>query len=350
MEPAPADLDVQAYCRGLALQQIQMLTRLAETAMQLADAEGARALEAQAQARSSTDAAEPAAVMAREAGLAFARFARTVQQSLSLRSRAADHLCARAKDQDAALQTARKARRARHRDEVEFTLWLMINDEVEDLDQAEALQAELEGRVEELYENDDIRVEDRPVGSVMAGLACGLGLSEEWGRSAHCWPSTPRPARPAGSEAKIRAERARRRDAVVAAVERAFEDVPDPARIPGLRAGLAVRLQEPDVIEWLDTECTAVAADHLCRSLGIGVYFDDPDEDPRRPGDRRHRLISRYRGGGNVVAVSSAGRRGRVRAAPPGPEEPPCPPTRCPPPPRRKTPCCCGRMPMASPC
>ncbi|MBW8724555.1 MAG: hypothetical protein JF625_05290, partial [Inquilinus limosus] len=42
---ADPDLDVQAYCRSLALQQIQMLTRLAEIAMQLAEAEGVRAIE-----------------------------------------------------------------------------------------------------------------------------------------------------------------------------------------------------------------------------------------------------------------------------------------------------------------
>ncbi|KGM30495.1 hypothetical protein, partial [Inquilinus limosus] len=50
MKLAPQDLDVQAYCRSLALQQIQMLTRLAEIAMQLAEAEGARAIAAQARA------------------------------------------------------------------------------------------------------------------------------------------------------------------------------------------------------------------------------------------------------------------------------------------------------------
>ncbi|KGM31410.1 hypothetical protein, partial [Inquilinus limosus] len=50
MEPLPQDLDVQAYCRSLALQQIRMLTRLAEIAMQLAEAEGARAVAAQARA------------------------------------------------------------------------------------------------------------------------------------------------------------------------------------------------------------------------------------------------------------------------------------------------------------
>ncbi|MGF6227690.1 hypothetical protein QFZ27_001645 [Inquilinus ginsengisoli] len=34
---AAPDLDIQAYCHGLALQQAQMLTRLAEITMQLAE-------------------------------------------------------------------------------------------------------------------------------------------------------------------------------------------------------------------------------------------------------------------------------------------------------------------------
>src|SRR5687767_12755533 len=104
MEPAPADLDVQAYCRSLALQQIQMLTRLAEIAMQLAEAEGVRAVAAQVRAaepKADAAAVEAARAEAQEAGLAFSRFSRSVQRSLALRSRAADHLCARDKAQAA---------------------------------------------------------------------------------------------------------------------------------------------------------------------------------------------------------------------------------------------------------
>ncbi|MBW8724595.1 MAG: hypothetical protein JF625_05495, partial [Inquilinus limosus] len=117
--------------------------------------------------------------------------------------------------------------------------------------------------------------------SVMAGLACGLGLGEEWGRwGADGWPGTPRPARPAGSEARIAAERARRRDAAAAAVERVFPRL-DPARIDGIRAGLAVRLQETDVIEWLDTETTDTITERLWRSLGIEPYLSsDPPDKP----------------------------------------------------------------------
>ena len=112
----------------------------------------------------------------------------------------------------------------------------------------------------------------------MAGLACGLGIAEEWRRWAPGWPGLPNPARPAGSEAEVKAERDRRREAAVAAVERAFPDI-DPARIPGIRAGLAVRLQEADVVEWLDTESTFTVADRLCRSLGVDHFLclEDPD-------------------------------------------------------------------------
>ncbi|MGO1079271.1 hypothetical protein [Inquilinus sp. CA228] len=280
MEPAPADLDVLAYCRSLALQQIQMLTRLAEIGMQLAEAEGARALAAQSQAawpKADAAAVEAARAEAQEAGMAFSRFSRSVQRSLALRSRAADQLCAREKVQAADREAAQQARRDDHRNQVESTLGEIIWQEIKDRDRAATLQDELEERVEDLYDSDE-QVEDRPLGSVMAELACGLGLTEEWRLWARPWQTTPRPARPAGDEAEIQAERARRRDAASAAVEQAFAKL-DPARIPGLRAGLAVRLQEADVVGWFDTETIFSIAERLSRSLGIDPYLwlDDPD-------------------------------------------------------------------------
>jgi len=163
MEKAPEDLDIQAYCRRLALQQVEMLTRLAEMSMQLGDDEGARPLAAEAQAA-----------------------------------------------------------RAR---------------------------------------------------------AAGSKADEAAAVAARAGPSTRRPARSAGSPAEIQAIRAKRRKAVTAAVERDFAKYADPALIPALRAGLAVRLQEPDVVEMLDTETIAVAtaADRLCRSLGLGFKIYKPD-------------------------------------------------------------------------
>ena len=284
MEPAPADLDVQAYCRSLALQQIQMLTRLAEIGMQLAEAEGAHALAAQARSaepRADEASVEAARAEAREAGMAFTRFSRSVQRSLDLRARAADRLCVREKAQAADREEARQDRHDRHRAEVEDVLrdviWEVARDTGRD---AAALHHELEDRIEDLYEDEDVAVEDRPLGSVMAGLACGLGVTEEWRRHwARTRPGTPRPAKPAGDPAEIEAERARRRDAAVATIEQAFAKI-DPDRLAGLRAGLAVRLQEPDVIGWLDTQTTFTTADRLCRSLGINPYlwFEDLDE------------------------------------------------------------------------
>ncbi|WP_395677683.1 hypothetical protein, partial [Inquilinus sp.] len=104
-----ADLDVQAYCRSLALQQIQMLTRLAEIGMQLAEAEGTRALSAQARAaepKADATSVATARAEAQEAGLGFSRFSRSVQRSLSLRARAADQLCARDKTRAADREAA----------------------------------------------------------------------------------------------------------------------------------------------------------------------------------------------------------------------------------------------------
>jgi hypothetical protein len=277
MEMAPDVLDIEAHCRSLALQQMEMFTRIAEISMQLVEGEGARALDAQAQARAAapkSDEAAAARVEAREAGLAFTRFARTVHQSLVQRARAADKLRASDKAEAAEREAGRKARRDRHRKEVKSVMRDLIWDEVADLDCVDAQHAELDERVDVLYREEEVRVEDRPVGSVMAGLACGLGLVEEWQRwGAEVWPGTPRPARPAGSPAEIRAERARRREAVIAAVELEFAERADPAWLPGLRAGLAVRLQEPDVVEMLDTETIHTTCHRLCRSLGLSLMI-----------------------------------------------------------------------------
>ncbi|MGK9235818.1 hypothetical protein KXS07_29160 [Inquilinus limosus] len=278
MTELPPDLDIQAYCRGLALQQVEMLSRLAEIGMQLAEGAGARALAAQAAAQAAAEAPEPAETSAsagQDPGLEFARYAHLVRQTLAQRARAARDLCAEDRARAAEREAGRQPRRTRHRNEVWNVLESMILDEVEDPGRATALQAELAERVELLYEDQEVRVEDRPLGAVMAGLACGLGLSEEWSRWSAAWPAEPRPARPSGSPAAIEAERARRRKLVAAMVGRAIAQVSDPARIPGLEAGLAVRLQEPDAVELLDTESSAIAMIHLCRSLGIDPDFDD---------------------------------------------------------------------------
>ncbi|MGK9171514.1 hypothetical protein KXR53_34850, partial [Inquilinus limosus] len=140
MTEVPPDLDIQAYCRGLALQQVEMLTRLAEIGMQLAEGAGARALAAQtAQAEPKADEAEAQPARTEDPGLDFARYAHLVRQTLAQRARAARDLCADDKARTAAREAGRPARRDRHRDEVEQVLKCMIWDEVEDLDRCEAL-------------------------------------------------------------------------------------------------------------------------------------------------------------------------------------------------------------------
>ena len=74
---------------------------------------------------------------------------------------------------------------------------------------------------------------------------------------------------------------------MIAAVGQEFAERADPAWLPALRAGLAVRLQEPDVVEMLDTETIDTAAQRLCRSLGLSLMVygfkgckpDAPDTD-----------------------------------------------------------------------
>src|SRR5688572_26824530 len=97
MKEIPADFNPQAYGRGCALQQCEMLTRLAEIGMQLAETAGARALAAQAAEAQPAVAAETPESQspAGDPGLAFARYAHLVRQTLAQRARAVKDLCTR---------------------------------------------------------------------------------------------------------------------------------------------------------------------------------------------------------------------------------------------------------------
>ncbi|OWJ66645.1 hypothetical protein [Inquilinus limosus] len=270
MKEIPADFDPQAYGRGCALQQCEMLTRLAEIGMQLAETAGARALAAQdpaAQASMPAEAAEaqPPAV-AGDPGLAFARYAHLVRQTLAQRARAVQDLCAR--------DGGRDDRRARHREQVETQIDRLVWGDVENRGRAAALDLQVAQAFAGLYRDQEDPVEDRPVGSVVAGLVCGLGLAGKWNRLAPHRVSRPRPGRPDGSPEEIRAERARRRAAVAAWIEQAVDDLAEPAVAADIRAGLAVRMREPDVETLLDTESFGTAVVRLCRSLGFDIEND----------------------------------------------------------------------------
>jgi hypothetical protein len=281
MEAAAADLDIQAYCRSLALQQIQMLTRLAEIAMQLAEAEGVRAIEAQAKAarvraaQPEADAAtmEAARAEAQEAGMAFSRFSRSVQRSLLLRSRAAADLCAGDK-------ADRRARRARQRNHVTQALYGLIWDPAGStgkLDEADHRTNDLHQRLDALYVDEDDRIEDRPVGAVIADLACGLGLSDDWRRRAADWSDPPHPPTPTGTRAEVRERRrARLRDLL----RQTLDVIDDRDKAAALETRIEARLHEPDVEALIDGEPPMRAAERLGRSLGIDpvLFPEDPYE------------------------------------------------------------------------
>ncbi|MGL4968000.1 MAG: hypothetical protein ACRC67_42680 [Inquilinus sp.] len=276
---AESDLDVQAHCRSLALQQIGMLTRIAEIGMRLVEAEGAKAIaqaerpEADQPEAGASRADAPAAV---DHGLAFARHARTVQRALALRSRTADSLCARDK-------ADRKARRGRQRNHVTEVLFALIwgaagAGSTRDIEEAEYRITEMRDQLDEFYGDEQDRVEDRPVGSVIAGLACGLRLSEQWHRRATDWSDQPYPPSPAASTPA--AIRERRRARLRELMQHTIDGLA-PDRVPVLQAGVEARLQEPDVEALIDAEPPIRAARRLCASLGI--EFDDTCQEPKQP-------------------------------------------------------------------
>jgi hypothetical protein len=268
MKEIPADFDVQAYGRGCTLQQCEMLTRLAEIGMQLAETAGARALAAQAAEVQPTAGAAPdePQPQAADPGLAFARYAHLVRHTLAQRARAVRDLSVR--------DGGREARRARHRQQVETQIDHLVWGDVEDRAHAAALDLQVSQAFADLYGDQEDPVEDRPVGSVVAGLVCGLGLAEKWSRRAPHRVSRPRPGLPDGSPDEIRAERTRRRAAVTACIDHAIDVHAEPARATDIRAGLAVRLREPDVETLLDTESFGTVVIRLSRSLGFDIEND----------------------------------------------------------------------------
>ncbi|MGO4124550.1 hypothetical protein AB4Z01_09110 [Inquilinus sp. YAF38] len=142
-----------------------MLSRLAEIGMQLAEAAGARALAAQAAEAQPAAAAEApeAQPQAAAPGLAFARYAHLVRQTLAQRARAVKDLCARGGGRD--------DRRARHREQVETMISRLIWSDAEDRGRAATLDLQAAQAFADLYADQEDPVEDRPVGSAASGPA-----------------------------------------------------------------------------------------------------------------------------------------------------------------------------------
>ncbi|TSD88543.1 hypothetical protein FFK22_011940 [Mycobacterium sp. KBS0706] len=248
-----------------------MLTRIAEIGIRLVEAEGAKAI-AQAEQPEAGPSEASEAPAARDHGLAFARHARTVQRALALRSRAAADLCAGDK-------ADRRARRARQRNHVTEALQALIWDPAQStgaLDDAEDRTTDLDERLDELYQDEEDRIEDRPVASVIAGLGCGLRLSDQWRLRAADWSDPPYPPPLTGTVAETRD----RRWARVVELMRQPLLLETPDQIPALIAGIEARLREPDVTALLDAEPPVRAAERLRRSLGLEPYpfHEGPDK------------------------------------------------------------------------
>ncbi|KGM31339.1 hypothetical protein, partial [Inquilinus limosus] len=88
------------------------------------------------------------------------------------------------------------------------------------------------------------------------------------------------PPPPVGSRAEVRQRRRARLDELM---RQSLAMVDERERVPAVEAGLAARLQEPDVEAMIEAEPPGRVADRLCRSLGIIFHGDtgggkEPDE------------------------------------------------------------------------
>ncbi len=125
-----------------------------------------------------------------------------------------------------------------------------------------AEEHDLREHLDALYEDEDNRIEDRPVGAVIAGLACGLGLSDAWRRRAADWSDPPHPPPLTDTPDEIRE---RRRARVLELLSQPLRTM-DRDEIPALMAGIEARLREPDVPAMIDAEPPMRVAARLCRS------------------------------------------------------------------------------------
>jgi hypothetical protein len=159
LDPASAAVDAVPAdpARALIERQLQLLTRLADIGMDIAEVAGIRA-----RASLDADAAEPTV----DPGLTYARAARAVRLTIALQSRLL-------KDLAALDRTETEARKRRIHRIVERA----IETEHDDADEIERLSDEARER---LWDEDDCGdLLDRPIEEIVASICRDLGLDPD---------------------------------------------------------------------------------------------------------------------------------------------------------------------------
>ncbi|OYX32512.1 MAG: hypothetical protein B7Y99_08535 [Caulobacterales bacterium 32-69-10] len=181
--PDPALRDPHAAAHARVERQLQMLDRLAEMGMNIAEATERWALAALESGSASyvvpenhVMAAAPGGVRG-DPGLVYARVARAVRQTLMLQTRLLQEL----PDLGRAETRARAARADARRSQAYRLVERAIRDEHADPEEIEHLSDEATERLREEDFCDDLG--DRPFDEVVARICRDLGLSPDWAAS-----------------------------------------------------------------------------------------------------------------------------------------------------------------------
>lgn len=185
--PAPAPSGAPASARALLERQQAMLSRLAEIGMAFAEALGRQARDAGEGEGEGADAA-PAAARLRDAGLAFARVARSVRMTIALQSRLARDLAILHREELRAAKTRRFDRRMRLSDvldeAVRTALAVRRASGERRWSDEQAMESEAEHLADVAYERltdaEDADPSGQSFALTVAGVCRDLGLPPDW--------------------------------------------------------------------------------------------------------------------------------------------------------------------------
>jgi hypothetical protein len=180
----PSSPDDAAAAQALIDRGLDLLTRLADIGMEIAEAAGRRAVALAETPASPADAADPA--------LAYARAARAVRLTIALQSRLLAERAALGRAQ----ALARAAEAGRRRERIHAKVERALEAERADEDEVEQLSSRV---WEQLRETEDDDLAARPVAEVVARICRDLGLSPAWDAAAFAGPD-PAALGPAAAE------------------------------------------------------------------------------------------------------------------------------------------------------